>query len=442
MNMLKKSIALFIVIAMVLAAVPAVLAAECLPGDSVTVSLSLGSGYGIDGSITVSDPDGIISNVTFSGPSGYDGFIDAVGGGRYGVYYSKIDVGSIGSCTITAKVILSSNSALAGKSATISFSGTTSQYVNGGFEDVSASASASVTMKAPAPAAINYDALKQQIRTAESLDKDDYTADSWNAMISALNTAKQHLTSNNQSAVDTAAANLAAAIRALVKAGSSDPEQGGGTKPEQGGSTKPEQGGSSQGETTKVDYEELKKQISVAESLNKGDYTADSWKAVEDALANGKNLLTSKDQAAVNQAAADLAAAINALVKANYSKLESAIASANEYLDGNQIGELYKNLMDALSEGNALLGSGDQAAADEAADKILNALEALKQAIADAAKDGEGEEGSADCDHSGPYCNIWIHKLWPILFFISLIGNIVLVLFLFFKKKKKKSEKK
>ena len=57
MKMFKKSIALLVVIVMVLAAVPAAFAVDCLAGNSVTVSLNLGKGYGIDGNITVNDPD-------------------------------------------------------------------------------------------------------------------------------------------------------------------------------------------------------------------------------------------------------------------------------------------------------------------------------------------------------------------------------------------------
>ena len=343
MNIFKKSIALFIVIVMVLAAVPAAFAVDCLPGNTVTVTLNLGKGYGIDGNITISDPDSIISNVSFTGPTGYDGFIEPSGNG-YATYYSKINVSSAGDCTITAKVALKNNAALAGKSATLSFSGTTSQPDNGSFKDVAASASAKVTMIKPAP-------------------------------------------------------------------------------------------------EVKIDYDELKKQISIAESLNKGDYTADSWKALEDALANAKNHLTSKDQAAVDKAAADLAAAIAALVKMDYSKLEAAIASGNEYLDNDEIGKLWKDLLDALAKGNELLGSGDQAAADAAADNILSIIEALKAAIAEALENAAGTD--TGCEHDGPFCNIRIHKLWPILFFISLIGNVVLVFVIFFKKKKEeKNENK
>lgn len=343
MNMFKKSIALFIVIVMVLAAVPAALAADCLPGNSVTVTLNLGQGYGFDGDIAVSDPNGIISGITFSGPDGFSDFEVITAGSGYTAYATKDNVSTIGNLKIFAKVTLKNDASKAGKSATLTFNGNIAKYdeTTGDYNDTG-SASATVTMTKPAP-------------------------------------------------------------------------------------------------EVKIDYDELKKQISIAESLNKGDYTADSWKALEDALANAKNHLTSKDQAAVDKAAADLAAAIAALVKMDYSKLEAAIASGNEYLDNDEIGKLWKDLLDALAKGNELLDSGDQAAADAAADNILSIIEALKAAIAEALENAAGED--TGCEHDGPFCNIRIHKLWPILFFISLIGNIVLVFVIFFKKKKEEKRR-
>lgn len=341
MNMLKKSIALFIAIVLVIAAIPAALAADGQPGKTVTVSLNLGTGYGIDGSITVSDPDGIISNVTFTGPSNFDGFIEPSGNGYY-AYFSKDNVSSAGDCIITATVTLKNDESLVGKSATISFSGTTSQADNGNFTDVGASVSVTVTMVEP-----------------------------------------------------------------VVE--------------------------------VKIDYTELLKQIGIAEGLNKGDYTAESWQALEDALANGKNHLNSKNQAAVDQAAKELADAIAALVKMDYSKLEQAIQNGNDLISDDELGKLWKELMDAIAEGNGLLGSGDQAAVDAAADNILRIIAELKKAIEDANKQQGTQQiitVPGTCDHEGPFCNIDIHKLWPILFIISLIGNIVLVIVIFYRKKK------
>lgn len=341
MKMFKKSIALFIVIVIVLSVVPAAFAVDGLPGNTVTVKLDLGKGYGIDGDITVNDPDGIISKISFSGPAGYEGDVASTQNG-YFAYYSTNDVSTAGNCTITAKVTLKSNSSLIGKSATITFDGTTSQPDNGSFKDVPASTSVKVTMVKPAP-------------------------------------------------------------------------------------------------QVNIDYTELKKQIGIAEGLNKGDYTAESWAALEKALANAKNHLTSKNQAAVDKAAADLAAAIAALVKMDYSKLEEAIKNGNDLFGSDPLGKLWKELFDALLNGVGLIGSGDQAAVDAAAKNILSIIEALKKALAEALEKGEGTiqpPQPGGCEHEGPFCNIDIHKLWPILFFVSMIGNVALVVVIIVIKKK------
>jgi len=344
MNMLKKSIALFIVIVMVLAAVPAAFAADCLPGNTVTVKLDLGKGYGFDGDITVSDPDGIISSVKFTGPDGFSDFEVIASGSGYTAYATKDNVSTAGNLVISAKVTLKNNSAKAGNSATISYSGNVAKYseTTGDYNE-RGTASAKVTMVKPAP-------------------------------------------------------------------------------------------------EVKIDYSELEKQIGIAEGLKQGDYTAESWAALLKALENAKNHLTSKSQSAVDQAAKELADAIAALVKMDYSKLEEAIKDGNDLFGSDKLGKLWKDLFDALLNGAGLIGSGDQAAVDAAAEKILSIIEALKKAIAEALEKDDVITEPGGCDHEGPFCNIKIHKLWPILFFISMAGNVALVVVLIVKKKKSDKE--
>ena len=68
-------------------------------------------------------------------------------------------------------------------------------------------------------------------------------------------------------------------------------------------------------EPAKPDYDALKAAIAAAEKLVEGDYTAESWAAVEEALADAKAALTSTDQAEVDAAAKALVAATDALVR-------------------------------------------------------------------------------------------------------------------------------
>ena len=75
---------------------------------------------------------------------------------------------------------------------------------------------------------------------------------------------------------------------------------------------------SSDDPTQKVNTASLEKAIKTAEALKEADYTADSWKVLQTALKNAKSALEAKkDQTSVDNAAASLNKAIEALVKAD-----------------------------------------------------------------------------------------------------------------------------
>ena len=77
---------------------------------------------------------------------------------------------------------------------------------------------------------------------------------------------------------------------------------------------------SSDDPTQKVNTASLEKAIQTAEALKGADYTADSWKVLQTALKNAKSALEAKkDQTSVDNAAASLNKAIEALVKADGS---------------------------------------------------------------------------------------------------------------------------
>ena len=77
---------------------------------------------------------------------------------------------------------------------------------------------------------------------------------------------------------------------------------------------------SSDDPTQKVNTASLEKAIKTAEGLKEADYTADSWKVLQVALKNAKSALEAKkDQTSVDNAAASLNKAIEALVKADGS---------------------------------------------------------------------------------------------------------------------------
>ena len=133
--------------------------------------------------------------------------------------------------------------------------------------------------------------LANVIRTAESKIQSDYTADSWKKMQDALEAANA-VNGNavaTQAQIEEAAKNLQDAINGLVKV----------TEP------------------TKVDKTALAKAIADAGSKKEADYTASSWKKMQDALAAANNVNSKADatQAQVDEAAKNLQDAIKALAK-------------------------------------------------------------------------------------------------------------------------------
>ena len=193
---------------------------------------------------------------------------------------------------------------------------------------------------------------------------------------------------------------------------------------------------------TKIDRTELEKQITLAKSLNEKDYTTESWATLADALKNAQDRMTTGDQNAVDAAAKQLAAAIEALKRVDYTKLEAALESVKG-LGDEKFGDLLKQLMDAMFEGEKLMESNDQGAIDAAAAKIADLVEQIRKQLGEMTTvgtivDGEPNEG----EPSGKYCNIKIHYVWPIIAIVSLIVNVALIaVIVVYMNKKKKNQK-
>ena len=121
----------------------------------------------------------------------------------------------------------------------------------------------------PAPSEVDTTKLAAAIEKAEGLNESDYTKDSWKALQSELTKAKSAL-----------------------EAATPD-------KP-----------------TKEVSTDALEKAIKAAGALKESDYTADSWKALQSALAEADTALKEKkDQDTVDKATEKLNKAISALVK-------------------------------------------------------------------------------------------------------------------------------
>lgn len=226
------------------------------------------------------------------------------------------------------------------------------------------------------------------------------------------------------------------------------PEQSGGSSSQGGSSSSQGSSSSSSGSTgttsgstestpsSNVDYTELDRQIEIAEGLKADGYTEDSWNTLVSALAKAHDARSSSSQEVVDAAAQALADAIAGLVKVDYSKLEAALEDADALIGSDELAKLWKQLFDAVNNGTLLLDSNDQEAVDAAADEINALIEELKALLGEAEDLAEDLE-DVSAEPTGKYCDIPMHKVWPILFFISLILNVVLVVVIVRKKSKK-----
>ena len=194
--------------------------------------------------------------------------------------------------------------------------------------------------------------------------------------------------------------------------------------------------------STKIDYTELNKQIDIAKGLDEKLYTDESWAALEAALKDAKAKKSSKSQSAVDAAAEALKNAIAALVEMDYSALTGALEQAEKLGDNDALAELFRQLCEAVAEGKELLNSGDQAAVNASAAKILDILAQIAEKMEQMGQSEIVEvpvEVEKEVLPSGEYCNIPMHKVWPILFWISLALNAGFILFfvIYFARKKK-----
>ena len=419
-----------------------------VPGSGVTVKFMYSDIAGFDGTVTFSNPD-IISSVTGE-VSGIFGIYNPDTGLVYAFSNSAANP------TFELKIILASNAPI-GSTCEVTFEYATTSP-NGELSDTQYDY-ATITVQKP----IDYTELHAQINRATPLKKSDYTADSWSAMTSALNAAKRAKNSTSQTTVDTATANLKAAIDNLVKV-----------------STAP----------SEVDYTYLQSLITKAEKLNEEDYTASSWGKLESALANAKSALDSKSQKDVNLAASKLADAIEALrriIGIDYTALNALIKAGVALNAKDYTSESWSVFISALADAKAALDSDDQAVVDEKAAALKSAMDALVKINYDALRDalskieefkskngnltglwdklnaliekaeellnGGTQEEIDECskeihetldkiieeyqnqddgvniegliDPSEKYCNIKMHKVWMTLFFISLAVNLV-----------------
>ena len=197
-----------------------------------------------------------------------------------------------------------------------------------------------------------------------------------------------------------------------------------------------------------IDYTELLRQIGIAENLNEPEYTKDSWAPLPPLVEAGKELLTSDSQEAVDAGAAAIAEAIANLVRLNFGVLDDAVNDAEQMTNSNTLGQICNRLHDALARAKELKqNGGSQEEIDALAEEIEKILAEAQAALEELTKEPEPpaeiiKEVTKEVEPTDPYCNIPIHKIWPILFFISLGLNLLLLLLLLLALKKKKKDEK
>lgn len=182
------------------------------------------------------------------------------------------------------------------------------------------------------------------------------------------------------------------------------------------------------GETNAVfDYSVLERQITVAIALDEHGYTAASWDVLEKALDNAIMLLdNAESQQEITDTADALQKAVSALVPMDYSKLEKSLGLLYGKIDENsEVQDVWVRVSAAVEKSKGLLLSGDQALVDSAVAELEALLEEIENIPA-----GEPEtiikEVEVQVPPSDDFCNIPGHKIWPVLFFISLAINAAL----------------
>ena len=196
-----------------------------------------------------------------------------------------------------------------------------------------------------------------------------------------------------------------------------------------GGNTTPGNNTSGGNQTGKaVDYTELNRQIEAAKALAKGEYTAQSWQDMQQALEAAEKLTTSRSQANVDAGAKALADAIAKLEKIDLAKLKAAIAATEELLKDNDFAGKWDPMITALEAARENLESGDQAAVDAAEKALTEALDGVKTALAE--MKGEEKIVEVEKEPSYAFCNIRFHKVLLVLFIISAVINVAFIVLL------------
>lgn len=194
--------------------------------------------------------------------------------------------------------------------------------------------------------------------------------------------------------------------------------------------------------TTGADYTLLSRQISVASGLKEVNYTAETWDVLEDALLAAKDAMKSKKQKTVDDCAKALEEAMTQLVATDRSALQDALEDASAFASADLDHQVWFDLIEAVQQGEALLGGNNQEAMDATA-KEINALLMQVKTVLEQLNTPKivTQEVPVEVPPTDDYCNIPKHRVWPVVCVCSLVLNVALVAAIVMYIAKKKNQK-
>ena len=184
-------------------------------------------------------------------------------------------------------------------------------------------------------------------------------------------------------------------------------------------------------EETTSNSVKLEELLKIAVSAEKSDYTAESWKVLEEAIVAANNAIADGDQLRVNNAVTLLGRALSQLTSMDYSQLDPIVQEAEQYIHGTY--ENWLTLFELLMNYQNLYGCGDQAAVDQAAAEIKSCLETLRGGATQPETEPPTSPEPVQQKQKSPV-------VWIALLLVSLMGNVVVVGILLLSKRNNKEE--
>jgi len=136
----------------------------------------------------------------------------------------------------------------------------------------------------------------------------------------------------------------------------------------------------------RVETNSLRELLITASTYKQSEYTQESWDALQAAITQAMDALDSDSQEVVNEAYAVLAMAIFNLVKMDYSALDAALEEAGAFLKDNAMADYRKEIQELITAAKTLYSSCDQAAIQNAAANLAQRVTQLREHVQNKAK--------------------------------------------------------